>query len=607
MSFLAVRSVEREEAYLKKQLEDTLRAEVGHITSLINGLLKQLNTELDQTVSLPHHDYNQIAFQWKRRSSFIETPFVLSPQKDIIFPNTSYRLGPKENFFLRWNTAFFKDQESIPVYENIAVAYKDEILNQNTLAANSQMWQSSTQNSSYQIINDIEDQYAQSQFEQYSPLREKVYQQAESKGQKIVYRKVNLPPKGGKNSFSKSFSGKGEKASPPPLESIFISQSRKFSEIITGEDAGIFPRILDGRLRLFFWKKETEGYISGCVIDQDRLVEKIIKLLPDVYSKVRILTILDENGNPLITPHQESQRDWRSPFVAGEISQVLPHWEVVAYLTNPQEIISKANSTAMLVWLLISLLLISIVLGSILILRSLFSEIRLAQQKTTFATNVSHELKTPLTSISMFAEMLRQKREITEQKRRQYLDIILSETERLNRLINNVLDFTKIGQKKKRYTMKKIDIVQLCRQVTEGQRIRLEYKGFTVTLRAQTEPLYIHADEEAIKQVLVNLLSNAEKYSADTKVIDINIETDNYSVLIKVEDKGIGISASNARKIFEAFYRVDDSLTARTRGTGLGLTIARQIIREHQGDISCIPGEDGSMFQIQLPLQKDLP
>ena len=106
--------------------------------------------------------------------------------------------------------------------------------------------------------------------------------------------------------------------------------------------------------------------------------------------------------------------------------------------------------------------------------------------------------------------------------------------------------------------------------------------------------------------MILNLISNAEKYSAGDKKIDIEIIQEGNCVLINVKDRGIGLSASDAKRIFEEFYRVDDSLAAKTRGTGLGLTIAQRIVRDHGGDIFYFPREDtGSIFQIKLPISEE--
>jgi signal transduction histidine kinase len=250
-------------------------------------------------------------------------------------------------------------------------------------------------------------------------------------------------------------------------------------------------------------------------------------------------------------------------------------------------------------------LFISIAAGGTLILRNVSSQVRLAQQKTTFVANVSHELKTPLTSIRLFTELLREKRQPDEARQGQYLDLMISETERLTRLINNVLDFSRMAEGKKQYTMKIVDAISLCREMVEKQRIHLELNGFSLTFTAELQSVMVKADEEALRQVLINLLSNAEKYSPEKKEIEVEIEIgrERGLVFIRVKDRGIGIPASESERIFKEFYRVDDSLTSRVKGTGLGLTIARRIVRDHGGDLAYLPREKGgSIFQIQLPI-----
>ena len=253
-------------------------------------------------------------------------------------------------------------------------------------------------------------------------------------------------------------------------------------------------------------------------------------------------------------------------------------------------------------WILILILFVSIVVGGVLVARSTYAEMRLAQQRTTFVANVSHELKTPLTSIRMFAEMLRDGRQPDEHKQKQYLDIMSAETERLTRLVNNVLDFSRMERGEKRYAMRPIDLVTLCSSVVESQRTRLEHNGFEVTFTTDTDSLTANADEEAVKQALVNLLSNAEKYSTDVKEIEVSVKQEAGSAMIRVSDRGIGVPASEAEMIFQEFHRVDDTLASKVKGTGLGLTIARRIVKDHGGDIRYRARQGGgSVFEILLP------
>jgi signal transduction histidine kinase len=203
----------------------------------------------------------------------------------------------------------------------------------------------------------------------------------------------------------------------------------------------------------------------------------------------------------------------------------------------------------------------------------------------------------------LLTELLRERRQPDETRQRQYLDMMVSDTERLTRLINNVLDFSRMAEGKKRYTMKFIDAVGLCREMVENQRVRLELNGFSLSFASELQPIAVKADEEALRQVLINLLSNAEKYSLERKQIEVEVAREKGSVFIRVKDRGIGLRASESEKVFKEFYRVDDSLTSRVKGTGLGLTIARRIARDHGGDLRYFPREDGgSIFQIQLPV-----
>ena len=226
--------------------------------------------------------------------------------------------------------------------------------------------------------------------------------------------------------------------------------------------------------------------------------------------------------------------------------------------------------------------------------------------KTTFVANVSHELKTPLTSIRMFAEMLKQGKQPDKEKQARYFDIMVSETERLTRLINNVLDFSRMDSGKKHYNKKRVDISRLCLKLVENEHIRAEQNGFKISFKStvrESKKGIVYADEEAIKQALLNLLSNAEKYSEKEKVINVETGQENNFLYIDVKDRGRGIPPRHGKKIFNEFYRIDDSLTSRVKGTGLGLSIARRIIRDHGGDINCFPTDGGgSVFRIKLPV-----
>jgi len=228
----------------------------------------------------------------------------------------------------------------------------------------------------------------------------------------------------------------------------------------------------------------------------------------------------------------------------------------------------------------------------------------LSRQKTDFVSNVSHELKTPLTSIRMFSELLAEGRVTDARKQREYLGVITAETARLSRLINNVLDFARMERGEKKYRFENLDLVRLVRETVETYRPHLEASGFALQCDLPAEALEVKGDADALAQVLVNLISNAEKYSADKKEITIRLGKSDQQPSIEVLDRGIGVPAGCDQKIFEQFYRAHDSLSSGIQGSGLGLTLARQIARAHGGDVTCRPRSGGgTCFVFYLPIK----
>ncbi|MGO9309856.1 MAG: sensor histidine kinase [Spirochaetia bacterium] len=391
--------------------------------------------------------------------------------------------------------------------------------------------------------------------------------------------------------------------------SQFVLTSQLLSQIASQGDSGLIPRFIGEKLVFLFWARQKDGRIAGCELASSAFRGRIAGVLTSTWSPVRILTLLDENGAPLAVPPDVAGRDWRRPFVAREITESLPRWEAAAYLTRPDSITAQARTSSLVIWIMVVILFVSVAGGGTMVLSSVYGEMKLAQQKATFVANVSHELKTPLTSLSLFIDLLRRKRPLPQSKKEQYLSLMASETERLTRLINNDLDISR-DTAARRYAMRKVDAAEVTAQIVESQRVRLESRGFSVstapvgqgTPASVAAPLAVHADPEALKQVLLNLLSNAEKYSAKRKEIVVTVLRREESVFITVRDRGIGIPEKDRERVFREFYRVDDSLSSGVQGTGLGLTIARRIARDHGGEITCAPRDGGGTdFVVRLP------
>ncbi len=246
-----------------------------------------------------------------------------------------------------------------------------------------------------------------------------------------------------------------------------------------------------------------------------------------------------------------------------------------------------------------------LLVGVWFVYRNLKRELRLAEMKTDFVSNVSHELRTPLALIRMYAESLEMRRIRDPEQQHAYHGIIVQESERLSRLINNILAFSRIESGNKQYHKSPQDLNAIVTEVMRIYRSHLEAKDFSVTVAMADRLPLIDIDGEAAAESLINLLDNAMKYSSDTKEVTVRTGSDAGSAWIEVQDRGIGIPASLHRKVFEKFYRVSEGLVHTAKGSGLGLALVDHIMRAHGGrvDLHSIPGE-GSSFRLVFPVHE---
>jgi signal transduction histidine kinase len=230
-------------------------------------------------------------------------------------------------------------------------------------------------------------------------------------------------------------------------------------------------------------------------------------------------------------------------------------------------------------------------------------DLRLAEMRSHFVSSVSHELKTPLTSIRMFAETLLMGRTTRLETRDEYLETIVNESERLTRLINNVLDFSKIEQGAKTYHRQPESLGDIIRATARVMEYPLLQAGFELHVEVDTDVPPMPVDRDAIQQAILNLLSNAMKYSAAARVIDLKLARSNAEARIEVVDRGTGIAHAEHEKVFQKFYRSTTLENEDIPGTGLGLTIVEHVAAAHGGrvDVTSARGQ-GSTFSIVLPL-----
>jgi signal transduction histidine kinase len=238
-----------------------------------------------------------------------------------------------------------------------------------------------------------------------------------------------------------------------------------------------------------------------------------------------------------------------------------------------------------------------------LLWRDVRRELRVAELRSEFVSSVSHELKTPLTAIRMFAETLRMGRPADPARREEYLDIIINESERLTRLLNNVLDFSRIESGRKTYQFASHDLETIVGTAARAMQYPLARQGFQLQVSLDEGLPPVRSDPDALEQAILNLLANALKYSGDSRTIELTLTRDEANAVISVRDWGIGIDLVDQRRIFEKFYRVARAENRLIPGTGLGLTLVEHIVRAHQGRIAVESTLGaGSTFCIRLPL-----
>jgi signal transduction histidine kinase len=243
-------------------------------------------------------------------------------------------------------------------------------------------------------------------------------------------------------------------------------------------------------------------------------------------------------------------------------------------------------------------------LAGYLLWRNVQRDLRLSEMRSQFVSSVSHELKTPLTAIRMFTETLRLDDDVDRQTRIEYLDTILHESERLSRLVDNVLDFGKIERGKKTYRLHPVRLDEVIEQAARTAQYPLGQAGFSLKVATQTDLPPVAADSDALQQAILNLLTNAMKYSGDSRLIGLSLDRQNGCARIQVVDHGIGIAPDDQQRIFDRFYRAPTAENQHIPGTGLGLTIVAHIAKAHGGNVhvESRPGS-GSSFTITLPLE----
>lgn len=356
-------------------------------------------------------------------------------------------------------------------------------------------------------------------------------------------------------------------------------------------------------MHLLFWR-ERAGGIIGVELDRARLMADVIAVLPDTpceqNGRPGRIILADMQGQTLYQWGRYEPTEEETPLTVRDLRYPLGAWQLRYYLPA----MALAGSGTQVVWVNLlggaGAMTIALLGLAIYFYREHTRAMREAAQRVTFVNQVSHELKTPLTNIRMYAELLQQRLEDADDNDNQkHSSVIVSESRRLSRLIGNILSFGRQQRGKLKLHYSRGVIEDVIRDVMENFRVALAGLGIQpqLDLHAGTEVLL---DRDVVEQILGNLINNVEKYAASGGVVHVASRREGNISIITVADRGPGIPSRQRERIFAPFYRLSNKLTDGVSGTGIGLSIARDLARLHGGDIKLQSGKIGATFEVRL-------
>lgn len=347
-------------------------------------------------------------------------------------------------------------------------------------------------------------------------------------------------------------------------------------------------------------KNREIGFV-GMTFRSDYIRNKILPQIIDSAlppGRARI-DLVDSTGRSLLIPPMDSKV---FPEVSIAFAPIFYKWKV-GISNQDTSIEALARNHVRRQAMLIGFVLVMLIIGIVLSIRVVVREMQLAQAKSNFVSNVSHELKTPLALIHLFSETLKLGRVASPQKAHSYHSIIHNESRRLTHLINNILDFAKIEGGHREYDFKEFDAGEMVLEVLRSYEFLLKEAGYTVAIEIEQGLPLIRIDRDALGRAFLNLINNAAKYSTDIKYIKISVRRVDDDIAIEVIDRGIGINRSEYKKIFDKFYRVNTGAVHDNKGSGLGLALVKHIVDAHNGrvEVESVVGK-GSRFIILIPV-----
>lgn len=341
-------------------------------------------------------------------------------------------------------------------------------------------------------------------------------------------------------------------------------------------------------------KDELTAIVAGPLYQQNKWYDPLFK--SEDFSSVSVI-LYDSEGTLIYgnKPKADIPFTSRSALVSG-----LP-WDINLVSASFEADLSQFAQRRRLMMTGLGILTLLVIAVSYLISRALSRELAAARLQADFVSAVSHEFRTPLTSMRQFTEMLNEDGSLPAEKRRVFYQAQARATNRLSRLVESLLDFGRMEAGARPYRLEPLDVGQLVKTVVEEFQQETGSDGSEIECVVPDEGPTVNGDREALAQALWNLLDNAVKYSGESKKIQVEVEEGD-PLAIRVRDQGFGIPSSERPRVFRKFVRGSNASSHGIKGTGIGLAVVKHIVDAHGGEISIEsePGQ-GSTFTIQLP------
>jgi two-component system, OmpR family, phosphate regulon sensor histidine kinase PhoR len=371
------------------------------------------------------------------------------------------------------------------------------------------------------------------------------------------------------------------------------------SSVIEDLELGVEPRTQLRHLHksyqghshlLSYWQRDvgSRRYLLVAWHDVPRIVHDVFPALYSNKEENSRVNVVDSDGRIVFGPPLS-----RGGFTLGKPFQTtLYKWRLNATLISAEELAEAVARRRVLEMVLVALSSLVVIAGLTVVLVAAGRERKLSNLKSDFVANVSHELKTPLSLVRMFGELLQSGRVESEEKRRQYIQIIVTETERLSALIENVLDFARAERGKAAYEFSRASLRDVVTRAVELARVRTQRDGVELSLELEANLPNADLDERAIELAIINLVDNALKHAPEGKRILVaahrlppapSLGPASERVEIRVTDEGPGISPEDRKRIFDRFVRGHRARETRTRGSGIGLALVKHIAEAHGG------------------------